>query len=264
MKKLLVLLMFVGLSAPAWSQEDPNRAQTQDQGRDMSQDERKARNAMDDRNNEDSGARTEVVERLRESGLILEQLSNTPDDAIPEWVLARAKCVAVIPNMVKGGFVFGARHGRGVATCRLNNGSWSAPAFLTVTGGSWGAQIGVQSADVVMMFMTEEGARKLMKSNVELGADASVAAGPVGRRASAATDWKLDAQVLTYSRTKGLFAGLTLNGAALRPDDDSTRAFYGRKVPFQQSLTGRVQAPQMAQSFLAEVKEIMRESRARR
>jgi lipid-binding SYLF domain-containing protein len=130
--------------------------------------------------------------------------------------------------MLKGGFVFGAENGRGVATCRTAG--WSAPAFFTITGGSWGLQIGIEGIDLVMIIQNEEGMKHLINSNFELGGDASAAAGPVGRHASADTDWKLNTEVLTYSRAKGLFAGLTLTGAAIRRDEDSTEAIYGHDV----------------------------------
>ena len=143
-----------------------------------------------------------------------------PDNGIPEEVLEHAKCVAVVPHMVKGGFVFGGKGGKGVATCRTANG-WSAPAFITISGGSWGLQIGVEAVDLVMIIQNEKGMQKLLSSNFQLGADASAAAGPVGRHASAGTDWKLDTEILTYSRAKGAFAGLTLEGASIRQDDDS-------------------------------------------
>jgi hypothetical protein len=147
--------------------------------------------------------------------------------------------------MVKAGFVFGGKGGKGVATCRTRNG-WSAPAFITISGGSWGLQIGVEAVDLVMIIQNEKGMQKLLSSNFQLGADASAAAGPIGRHASAGTDWKLDTEILTYSRAKGAFAGLTLEGASIRQDDDSRRAIYGRKVTTRELLLGRVPAPSAA------------------
>ncbi len=175
-----------------------------------------------------------------------------PDRGIPQEVLDHAKCIAVVPHMLKGGFVFGAENGRGVATCRTENG-WSAPAFFTLTGGSWGLQIGIEGVDLVMVIQNEYGMKHLINSNFELGADASAAAGPVGRHASADTDWKLNTEVLTYSRAKGAFAGLTLTGASIRRDDDSTEATYGLDVSTQAILSGSVPVPASAQSFLAAV-----------
>ena len=220
--------------------------------------------ASNDNNQTTAENREEAMERLQEAGATLSQLMGAPDQAIPETVLKDAKCVAVVPSMVKGGFVFGARHGRGVATCRTESG-WSAPAFFTVTGGNWGAQIGVEAVDLVMLIMNEEGMKNLLSSNWTMSGDASVAAGPVRRQAQAETDYKMKAQVLTYSRARGLYAGATLNGAKIRPDKDSTKAFYGKEdVPFNRILMGEVRAPQGANPFLASVRQTFREASARR
>ena len=156
--------------------------------------------------------------------------------------------------MVKGGFVFGAEGGRGVATCRTANG-WSAPAFFAITGGSWGLQIGVEGVDLVMIIQNERGMKHLIESKFQLGADASAAAGPVGRHASADTDWKLETEVLTYSRARGVFAGLTLTGAAIRRDDDSTEAIYGHDANTGRILRGEVAVPDSAHSFLEAVRD---------
>jgi len=182
-----------------------------------------------------------------------------PDQGIPEEVLEHAKCVAVVPHLVKGGFIFGAKGGKGVATCRTADG-WSAPAFFTVSGGSWGLQIGVETVDLVMIIQNETGMQHLLSNKFQLGADASAAAGPVGRHASANTDWKLDTEVLTYSRAKGAFAGLTLEGASVRLDDDSRRAMYGRKTSTRAILLGQVAAPSAAQSFISAVRNAQAEA----
>jgi lipid-binding SYLF domain-containing protein len=155
--------------------------------------------------------------------------------------------------MVKGGFVFGGKGGKGVATCRTANG-WSAPAFITISGGNWGLQIGVEAVDLVMIIQNEKGMQKLLESNFHLGADASAAAGPVGRHAEAGTNWKMDTEILTYSRAKGVFAGLTLEGASIRQDDDSRHAIYGHKVTTRELLLGKVSVPAVAKPFLAEVR----------
>ena len=147
---------------------------------------------------------------------MLDEIESAPDQGIPEEVLGSAQCVAVVPTMLKGGFIVGARFGRGVASCRTPKG-WSAPAFFTIKGGSFGLQIGAQAVDLVMLIMNDDGMKNLLSSEFKLGADASVAAGPVGRHAAADTDWKLKAQVLSYSRARGLFAGLELSGAAIEP-----------------------------------------------
>jgi SH3 domain-containing YSC84-like protein 1 len=209
-----------------------------------------------------SDQRAEVLNRLTDSGKVLNELTNAPDQGIPENVLAEAKCVAIVPDMVKGGFVIGGQHGRGVATCRQPGKSWTAPAFFTLTGGSWGAQIGGESVDLVMLFMNDQGVNQLLQSNWKIGGEGSIAAGPVGRDASASTDWKLRSQILTYSRTRGLFAGLTLNGANVRQDDDSTQAFYHNNYDFRTLLTGKVPAPPQANDFIASVRKNFREANA--
>jgi SH3 domain-containing YSC84-like protein 1 len=184
---------------------------------------------------------------------VLHEIMGMPDKGIPEEVLEHAKCVAVVPHMIKGGFVFGGKGGKGVATCRTANG-WSAPAFITISGGNWGLQIGVEAVDLVMIIQNEKGMQKLLSSNFHVGADASAAAGPVGRHAEAGTNWKMDTEILTYSRAKGVFAGLTLEGASIRQDNDSRRAIYGPKVTTKALLLGKVAAPAAAQPFLAEVR----------
>ena len=160
--------------------------------------------------------RQATEDRLRHAGEVLHEVMGAPDNGIPDEVMRHAKCIAVVPHLLKGGFVFGAENGRGVATCRTANG-WSAPAFFTITGGNWGLQIGVEGIDLVMVFQGDKGMDRLINSKFEIGGDASVAAGPVGRHASADTDWKMNAEILTYSRAKGIFAGVTLNGASVPP-----------------------------------------------
>ncbi len=198
-------------------------------------------------------AREDATERLDSATAVLHEIMGMPDRGIPEEVLEHAKCVAVIPHMVKGGFVFGAKGGKGVATCRTAEG-WSAPAFITISGGSWGLQIGVEAVDVVLIIQNDKGMQRLLSSNFQVGGDASAAAGPVGRHAEAGTDWKMDTEILTYSRSKGAFAGLTLEGASLRQDDDSRRAMYGSDVTTRALLLGQVPVPPAAQPFLAEVR----------
>lgn len=205
------------------------------------------------------GEQAQVVERLRNAGDDLKQLMNIPENAIPQDVLKDAKCIAVVPDMVKGGFVFGAQHGRGVATCRTGSG-WSQPAFLAITGGSWGAQIGVESVDLVMVFLGDAGAKQLLSSQFKLGGEAGIAAGPVGREAQASTDWKMKNKILVYSRTKGLFAGLDLSGASVKPDDDSTRTYYGKALSFEQILNGQGPANANSKLFLADVRQAFHES----
>jgi lipid-binding SYLF domain-containing protein len=193
------------------------------------------------------------TDRLDNAGRVLHEIMGAPDKGIPEEVLEHAKCIAVVPHMIKGGFVFGAENGRGVATCRTEHG-WSAPAFFAITGGSWGLQIGIEGVDLVMIIQNDRGMQRLLASDFQLGGDASAAAGPVGRHASADTDWKLDTEILTYSRAKGAFAGLTLTGASIRTDHDSMQAVYGRHVTTRNVLTGKVTATDAARPFLDAVR----------
>ena len=203
--------------------------------------------------------REDVQNRLDNATLVLHQIMGTPDKGIPEEVLEHAKCIAVVPHMIKGGFVFGAENGRGVSTCRTEHG-WSAPAFFAITGGSWGLQIGVEGVDLVMVFQGDRGMQRLEDAKFQLGADASAAAGPVGRHATADTDWKLNTEILTYSRAKGAFAGLTLTGADVRRDDDSMNAFYGNDVSTHRVLRGDVAIQDGARAFLDEVRDARAQS----
>jgi lipid-binding SYLF domain-containing protein len=198
-------------------------------------------------------AQQDSTERLRNAGAVLNEIMSAPDKGIPEEVLDNAKCIVVVPNLVKGGFVFGGKHGRGVASCRTSTG-WSAPAFISVGGGSWGLQIGVEGVDLVMLVMNEAGLQHLLSSKFQISGEGSAAAGPVGRHASAGTDWKMNTELLTYSRSKGAFAGLTLEGAVVEPDEDSTIAIYGKDKHFRDILMGSVTAPPSAEPFLAAVK----------
>src|ERR1700681_1179736 len=195
-------------------------------------------------------ARTKAAGRIQAAGMVLSEIQGAPDQRIPEEVLGSAECVAVVPSLLNGGFVFGGRYGKGVASCRTPQG-WSAPAFFTIGGGSFGLQIGGQASDLVMLIMNKGGMDPLLSSQFKLGADASAAAGPVGRHAAADTDWKMRAQVLTYSRSRGLFAGLELAGAVIKQDQGSTREFYGHAVPFKTSLQGAVEPPKGSYPFLS-------------
>lgn len=194
-------------------------------------------------------SREDVQNRLDNATLVLHQIMAARDNSIPDEVLEHAQCIAVVPHMIKGGFVFGAENGKGVATCRTAKG-WSAPAFFVITGGSWGLQIGVEGVDLVMIFQGDKGMERLEDAKFQLGADASAAAGPVGRHATADTDWKLNTEILTYSRAKGAFAGLTLTGADVRRDDDSMHALYGREVSTHGALRGQVATPVSAKAFI--------------
>jgi SH3 domain-containing YSC84-like protein 1 len=206
-------------------------------------------------------AREDSTERLQNSAEVLKEIAAAPDKGIPEEVLERAKCMVVVPHLVKGGFIFGAKHGRGVAVCRTGEG-WSAPAFISVGGGSWGLQIGAEGVDLVMLVMNDRGLRHLLSSKFEITGEGSAAAGPVGRHASAGTDWKLNTELLTYSRSRGIFAGLTLEGAVMQQDADSTTAIYGSDLPFKKILLGEVAATASAAPFLQAVADISHQSRA--
>src|SRR6266566_7753969 len=195
-------------------------------------------------------AAQDSTERLRNAGAVLNEIMAAPDKGIPEEVLDNAKCIVVVPNLVKGGFILGGKHGRGVATCRTSTG-WSAPAFISVGGGSWGLQIGVEGVDLVMLVMNDQGFQHLLSSKFQLSGEGSAAAGPVGRHASAGTDWKMNSELLTYSRSKGAFAGLTLEGAVIEQDDDSTQAVYGKDMSFRKVLLGNVTPPAAAAPFMA-------------
>jgi SH3 domain-containing YSC84-like protein 1 len=199
-------------------------------------------------------AREDTVDRLQNSVEVLQSIMSTPDKGIPEEVLSGAKCMVVVPHLIKGGFIIGGKHGRGVASCRTPDG-WSAPAFVSVGGGSWGLQIGVEGVDLVVLVMNDQGFQHLLSSKFALTGEGSVAAGPVGRHASAGTDWKMNTEMLTYSRSKGVFAGLTLEGAVIEQDNDSTRAIYGRHMTFRNILSGKASTPKSADAFMRAVAE---------
>lgn len=188
------------------------------------------------------------IEQTAKAAQIFREIMTAPDKAIPKSVLDNADCVAVFPQVVKAAFVVGGRGGRGVVTCRTGSG-WSAPAYLNIGGGSFGFQIGVESTDYVMLFMTPESAKSLLESNVKLGGTLSAAAGPVGREAGAATDLKLNAQILTYSRSKGLFAGAALEGAVVETANNDMRDVYGPNVTSREVLFGGTKPPQEVTAF---------------
>lgn len=205
-----------------------------------------------------------VADRLQEATSMLKEIFAAPDQGVPSDLLAKAKCVIAIPNEKKAAFGVGGNYGRGFATCRATNNpeSWSAPAPVFLGGGSWGLQIGGKSTDILMLVMNDKGAQQLLSSKFKIGADASAAAGPVGRTAAAGTNWKLDSEILTYSRSKGLFAGIDINGAEIKQDDKTTEDLYGKSVPFQQILNGQVRTPAPAREFISEIHRDFAEARA--
>ena len=209
---------------------------------------------------DDDKNQTEISKRIEKSAEVLNEIMATPDKAIPDKIMNSSKCIAVVPSIVKVAFVFGGQHGKGVASCKTATG-WSAPAPITITGGSWGLQLGGQAVDLVMVVTSDQGMQHLLSSHFKLGTDASAAAGPVGRDATADTDIKMRAEVLTYSRARGIFAGIDLTGAAISQDKDDTSLLFGKMVPFQDILSGKVAAPQGSAPFLAAVKKYSTQAR---
>ena len=207
-------------------------------------------------------AKSKELSRVESAQRVLNEILAAPDKGVPQDVLSSAQCVAVLPSLIKGGFIFGAKYGKGIATCRTTDDHWSAPAPVRITGGSWGLQIGAEAVDYVMLVMNKHGMDNLLSSKFKIGADVSGAAGPVGREASGSTDWKMRAEVLTYSRARGAFAGVTLNGAVIKQDTDDTLALYGKFVPFRTILTGGVPAPAGTKAFVEEVAKDFRVAQA--
>jgi lipid-binding SYLF domain-containing protein len=191
----------------------------------------------------DDEPRDKEAERLEDARAVYQELRDMEDAEVPAPLLENCRCIAVFPGVVKGAFGFGGRRGHGVMTCRDSAGVWGAPAFLTLTGGSFGFQIGVEKADVLLFFMTERGARSLAESKFTLGAKAGLAAGPVGRSAEAATDLKLDAEIYSYGRSKGAFAGISLEGAKVGADKSANERAYGKKLESKEILFARPDLP---------------------
>jgi SH3 domain-containing YSC84-like protein 1 len=206
-----------------------------------------------------SKADTDIAKRLNTSATVLDEIMGTPDKGIPKDILGDAKCIVVIPSMLHIAVGVGGRHGKGVGTCRTPSG-WSAPAPITLAGGSWGLQIGGQATDLVMLVMNKKGMDHLLSSKFKIGAEVTGAAGPVGRQVSGNTDWKMRAEVLSYSRSRGLFAGIDLNGAVVKQDKDDTALLYGKFIPFQTILSGQVTAPAVSHTFLATVRKYAHEA----
>jgi lipid-binding SYLF domain-containing protein len=196
----------------------------------------------------------ETTNRLEAAANVLNQIMGAPDKGIPKDLLDKAACVVIVPSVKKGAFIVGAKYGRGFILCRNKDGrGWSAPGGVIIEGGSVGFQIGGSSTDVVMLVMNDAGIDKLLSSKFTLGGDASVAGGPVGRTTSAETDAQLHAEILTYSRTRGLFAGVSLQGATLRPDDDANKDMYGKEMSNKKVVLGNVMAPRTAARLIAEL-----------
>jgi len=253
----LVFVITFAIATLAWSQNDTPTTTTSNPTPKPSPSQTKKSNTAKFEKRpttDDSKSNTDIAKRLNSSASVLDEIMGTPDKGIPTDILADAKCIAVVPSMVHIAVGFGGRHGKGVATCRTTKG-WSAPAPITITGGSWGLQLGGQAIDLVMLVMNQKGMDHLLSNKFKIGAEATGAAGPVGRQAAAGTDWKMKAEVLSYSRSRGLFAGINLNGASIRQDKDATALLYGEFIPFQSVLSGKAQTPADAKTFLSTVQK---------
>ena len=207
-----------------------------------------------------ASSKAQLNDRLESARQVVEQLEATPDNSPPDWVMARAVCVAVVPSMKKAAFVFGGQYGQGVVTCRTGHG-WSAPVFIRMAGGSWGLQIGVQGTDLVLVAMNNDGMQQLLKSKFKIGAGAAAAAGPIGRHAAADTSINMSAELLSYSRSKGLFAGIDLNGTSVSQNQGDTDSYYGRHYTFKHILSGGVPVPAGAGPFVRTVAKYFHSSR---
>lgn len=218
MKRMTAILLGFGLAAPAW-------AQSQD------------------------------LQRLQAAGQVIDEIMQAPDKGIPSGLLQKAHCVIVIPSMKKGGFVFSGKYGRGFAVCRKSGGGWTDPAGMRIEGGGFGLQAGGSAVDLVLLVMSKKGKDGLLASKFTLGAEASVAAGPVGRQTTAQTDATMRADILSWSRSRGVFGGLSLQGGTLRPDDGANQGLYGEKVSSKDILTGTMDKPLTPDLFVEKVEQ---------
>jgi SH3 domain-containing YSC84-like protein 1 len=209
-----------------------------------------------------ASTRADLQARLDAAKLVLDQIMGAQDNSIPLDILKDATCVGVVPGLKKGAFVWGGQYGQGVVTCRTGHG-WSAPVFIRMAGGSFGLQIGGQSTDLVLVAVNERGFQDLLKSKFKIGGDAAATAGPVGRNTQAATDWKMSAELLTYSRSKGLFAGIDLDGTSVSQNKDDTAIYFGAPHPFESVLKGSVDVPEGAVSFVKTVAHYFVEAKNR-
>ena len=199
-------------------------------------------------------AASDAPQRLQASAEAFKEIMGTPDKAIPQDLLNKAQCIVIVPDMKKGGFIVGAKYGRGFFSCRKKSGvGWSAPGSVRIEGGSVGFQAGGSEMDLFMLVMNDRGAERLLGDKFTLGADATAAAGPVGRQTEAQTDARLTAEILTWSRARGLFAGIALNGSTLREDDDWNLELYGKKLTNKEIVMGNTRAPKAAGPLLAEL-----------
>ena len=194
---------------------------------------------------------SDAHDRIVKSATLFREIMSAPDKGMPEWVLQRAHCAVIVPGMKSGGFIVGAKYGKGIMTCRRANGGWSAPSAVRVEGGSVGFQIGLNETDAIFMVMNEDGKNKLMKSEFTIGGSAAAVAGPVGRSAKAETDALMHAKILSYSRSRGVFAGVALEGGTLRADDGENKEIYGRPIERQEIINGKVAVPAQAKGLIA-------------
>jgi SH3 domain-containing YSC84-like protein 1 len=253
---LLSFVVMLCLCAPGWTQQSTTQQPSDTEQETVPKPVKPTPPAKFDTNNPQTAP--DIVKRLDASASVLTEIMGTPDKGIPRKILGDAKCIIVVPSMVNIAVVFGGRHGKGVVTCRTTNSvgnGWSAPAPISITGGSWGLQLGGQAVDLVMLVMNQKGTDHLLSSKFKIGAEATGAAGPVGREVEGDTDWKMKAEILTYSRARGLFAGIDLNGASIKQDRDETAVLYGKILPFQTILSGKVRPTDGSRSFLATVKK---------
>lgn len=210
-----------------------------------------------DNNNESS-----IDKRIEKAADVLSAVMATPDHAIPDKILDHAKCIGVVPSLVKIAIGFGGQHGHGVAVCRTEHG-WSAPLPIDITGGSWGLQLGGEATDLVMVFLGDQGMEHLISDHFKIGGDASAAAGPVGRNTAADTDVEMRDKILTYSRSRGIFAGVDLSGTVVKQDKDETSLLFGKMEPADAILTGKVPPPPASQPLLSELRKISDEAHGR-
>ena len=207
-----------------------------------------------------AASKNDLQDRVDAAKTVLDQVMAAGDRSIPMNILSQAYCVGVVPGMIKGAFVFGAQYGQGVVTCRTGHG-WSGPVFIRMAGGSWGLQIGGQSTDLVLIAVNDHGFQDLLKNKFKIGGDAAASAGPVGRNTQAATDWKMNAELLTYSRSKGLFAGIDLDGTVVSQNQDDTEIFYGHPHSFDAILKGTVAPPTGSVEFVKDVAHYFTEAK---
>jgi lipid-binding SYLF domain-containing protein len=207
-----------------------------------------------------ASSRDDLQDRIDAAKTVLDQIMSAGDKSIPMNILEQATCVGVVPGLIKGAFVFGAQYGQGVVTCRTGHG-WSGPVFIRMAGGSWGLQIGGQSTDLVLIAVNNHGFQDLLKSKFKIGADAAAAAGPVGRNTQAATDWRLNSELLTYSRSKGVFAGISLDGTSVSQNSEDTELYYGHAHSFQAILKGDIAPPPGSEAFVKDVAQYFIEAK---